>query len=162
MRHAQKLGDTTWIVFIPLFFSFFSSVKLKSGESIPINASGGLLRILFIILLLIKKILGKCLRTPNIPITESSEELNQFKHPALTICGPATPSNVASGNCSFIESIILEANKSPDDSPATITNLDTITGFYRIQRTIPLEEAFRKLIITCNSFETSLRPEIFS
>ena len=61
-----------------------------------------------------------------IPITDNSEELNHCLHPTLTIFGPAIPSNVASGQNSCIEAIILEPNKSPEDSPATMANLVTI------------------------------------
>ena len=39
-RQAQIDGLTKWIVLIPAAFSFSSTSRLKSGASMPTNASG--------------------------------------------------------------------------------------------------------------------------
>ena len=66
-------------------------------------------------------ILGKCLNTPKIPITESSETWNQGTQPALIISGPAIPSNLWSGLSFFNAFISSHPKISPEGSPATIT-----------------------------------------
>ena len=129
-RHAHTEGLTYCTVLIPASFNGFSTRKLKSGASMPINTSGGLSIKCCTNCLRIFSKRGKRPRTSTNPITDSSSISNSVLQPCACILGPAIPSKIASGKCALSAFISPSPKISPDSSPATIPIRSCFLSFF--------------------------------
>ena len=118
-RQAHTDGLTYCTVLIPASFSGFSTRRLKSGASIPINTSGGLSIKCCTNCLRIFSRRGNRPSTSTKPITDNSSISNNVLQPAACIRGPAIPSNMASGKRRLSAFTSPSPKISPDNSPAT-------------------------------------------
>ena len=121
-RQAQTCGLTYCTVLIPARFRAAAAGLLKSGASMPMNASTWLRSMRSMSSRRNFRIRRKCGSTSKKPMTAISSARYHGSQPAAIIFGPAMPTNSAPGACSRNASISPAPSVSPDASPATSAN----------------------------------------